>query len=254
MKSKKFPNITTNTNLETNWKGSITTVYDPTFTYALYTSRDDIHWSNIILWDLVAEREITRIFLGFITNLSLPIWTPDNRGVILSAPVSKTFEVTTRYYYRKEVFINIHGEEDYLGGHEFVLLKFNGTLERLSFFTREYYSRVTGWSLSPDGETLAFWLKLDTENQPYYYIWDLATINLNTKELTIYCIDSGGDAFNPKAPVWSPDSKGLMLTLGEDYIAPFIEEEIMLVDLDNLETYKFDQKKLYGIGWLEPVE
>ena len=54
----------------------------------------------------------------------------------------------------------------------------------------------------------------------------------------------------PSPPIWSPDGEKILLTLGEDDIAPFSKLEIAIVDIKKNEI-ALQGEDNYGLGWLD---
>lgn len=169
-------------------------VYDPTLTRVVYPGtavEKNGEWP-IVIWDVQAQQPVAQ----FVTKDywgATPLWTPDGRQFIFAA--------------------NLDPKETNDVSKEFFAVSRNGEIRQLTHFM-DYYQAIDlrdNYTLSPDGKLLAFWIA----SQPSLYEGlQLAVLNIETGEVTNYCIK--GDAFadnatQPSSPVWSPDSTQLLV-------------------------------------------
>ena len=139
--------------------------------------------------------------------------------------------------------MNIEDGLPYQGGYDLFRVSRDGEVERLTYLTTKYKAIEEGYTLSPDEKYIAFWLVLDAKDPPRSTERQLAILDTETGEITKLCL-SGGDF--PYPPVWSPDSKYLVVTVsdGRNSIS-----DVLLVDLEQGLATKIAEQSV-GRGWM----
>lgn len=204
-------------------------VYDPKGTRAVYPAIEDQHkWATIIVWDTKTNKKVIEIptqdFWG-----ATPIWTPDGTQFIIAMD------------------INASGPPP--SAQEIFSVSRAGQTRQITHFTGSFakYEVLGGYSLSPDGKLLAFWIVA----QPSPYDGPrLAVLNIDTGVVTNYCIK--GDSFadeegEPAPPVWSPDSSQTLVISR----APEDKEVRRVVVVDIVRNYAAQiNKDMQPEGWM----
>jgi hypothetical protein len=195
---------------------------------------------RIIFWDNKSNR--------ILSSLSYPIhesngqdmlpavpffdgWSPDGKKFITTSPlvVSKTEEVMAE---------------------ELFQFNYNGKITQVTQFSNFYnFVRITQPVWSPDGETIAFWLRvsnnenqtLDTLNQ------QLVTLNIRTNEIRDLCLQFGQSKYSSatRQPIWSPDSDYLVVETRMPDGNPIVN--LVNIKENTLITLK---KGFLPIGWV----
>ncbi|HLO16645.1 MAG TPA: hypothetical protein VK206_17560 [Anaerolineales bacterium] len=179
------------------WTRTSSPVYDPTLTRVVYPSgiQDSttlVKQPIVILWDTRANQKVAQLVTMDYWGHT-PIWTPDGKQFIIAT--------------------NLDPKKAQVFAEEFYAVSRDGQVRQLTHFM-DYYQEIKildSYSLSPDGKLLAFWIV----SQPNLYEGPrLAVLNIETGEVTNYCIK--GDAFSdneaePWLPIWSPDSTQLLV-------------------------------------------
>jgi Tol biopolymer transport system component len=137
-------------------------------------------------------------------------------------------------------------------GDDIFSISRDGQVSQLTHLTEHYGKLLTinpsGPSWSPDGRYIAFWLIYPSHGSE----WQLAVHDTVNQKTTAYCIvnkDASQLSYiHPlPAPIWSPDSKQLMV---ENRYDP-TSNHILIVDLaQKLAFSVFDN--MYPAGWLSP--
>lgn len=177
------------------WIHASSPIYDPSLTRVVYGA--GFHDSSylihpvIALWDTHSSQKVWE--RETIDWGDTPIWTPDGQQFLIAA--------------------NLDPKKTRDFADEFFAISRDGDVKQVTHFM-DYYSDVDildNYNLSPNGKLLAFWIN----SQPSLYEdpW-LAVLNIETGEVTNYCIK--GDAFadnayGPQLPIWSPDSTQLLV-------------------------------------------
>jgi hypothetical protein len=176
------------------WLHASPPVYNPTLTRAVYpaSTHDSTHLLHpiVTLWDMETNQKVVDIDTTDWGDS--PVWTPDGKQFLMAANYDPNIS-------------------DF--AEEFFAISRDGEIKQLTHFM-DYYKEtdiLDRYNLSPDGKLLAFWIVA----QPSLYEGpQLAVLNIETGEVTNYCIH--GDAFadnayEPAAPIWSPDSTQLLV-------------------------------------------
>ncbi|MEP7135737.1 MAG: hypothetical protein ABI904_12470 [Chloroflexota bacterium] len=183
--------------------------FDPTLTRALYFAWDqknNIYYFS--LWDIANNKEIARISQSGFADAGLPVqWSSDSKQAIL-----RVWEGDNMYS-----FISIHK---------------NGQTETV------LRQNASSFSLSPDNKKLAFWLYNNSKKK-----WEFSVRNLQTKEITNYCLES---KYFPITPIWSVDSQNLVL----EFIEDSANASVVLVNLNQGLAIQI-AKNAKPIGWLK---
>jgi hypothetical protein len=229
-----YPNIDiANQGISLGYWGS--TVYDPTLTWVVYAGMmsnppDPMFGSlGYILYSLTKEEILAEIpDQGPRAN---PIWFPDGKRFVI------------------------------LGRDEFYQVNTHGQIEKLTDLNPDYdivnnsgraYLLDYHYSLSPDGNFIAFWQTKYNEDVKHDQLtFFLAILDLTTGVVTDTCIKSGHHDFEillaDPTPIWSPDSKSLVV------LANLHEGEgsrnLVLVDLVERAAYEL-QSSYLPTGWL----
>jgi Tol biopolymer transport system component len=100
------------------------------------------------------------------------------------------------------------------GGDEIFVVSRDGVVEQLTHLANYYGANASLSSprWSPDDKSIAFW-EMDSSNN--YLNVNLVVADTTTKQVTNYCITSypysGNFGSNLPAPIWSPDSKQIIV-------------------------------------------
>ncbi len=94
---------------------------------------------------------------------------------------------------------------------EFYSVSRDGVIRQLTHFMDHFSASkiYNSYSLSPDGQLMAFWIEAGPRIQTGAR---LAVLNVNTGNVTNYCIENTSPDITV-VPIWSPDSKQLLLNL-----------------------------------------
>ncbi len=139
----------------------------------------------------------------------------------------------------------------------FYRVSVDGEVKQITDFedsANQSFSIMSTYALSPDESRVAFWLKTGPKDQEETeYVLTLAVLDLKSGEVVDVGIFSGDDFWNDFlgriAPVWSPDSRSLIVFANwqsDDY-------DLLLVDLEEQMAYKLPEN-WYVTGWLLPEE
>jgi hypothetical protein len=216
---------------EVGWK----TVFQPTLGQVLYQGyRGD--QAGLTLWDISNSREV--VFVPREINpWSRPVWSPDG----------------TRF-----AFSNVAPSGDRPTPSPPVEQLFVGTADgRISQITNmgAHLTRATFGELSwsPDGRTVAFWLRASPIDVPVHYppspvdnlepTYRLGIVDAETGAVTLLCIPQGARG---GAPAWSPSSTYILAnySLGSNSV-------VWLVDIARYSavTLAVDE---FSAGWMLP--
>jgi Tol biopolymer transport system component len=176
------------------------TVYDPTLTLVVYPSRDlDLIKPSYVIWDLQSDQMVAELpFPEYYTYP--PRWAPDGKFfIIANSPLE---------YLHVEYDPNTPPPND-----EFYLISRNGEVLQLTNFADAFEQNINVYHYrwSPDGHYVAFWLDKNLETSPYTADGELAVLDINTQEVTLYCIRGEFMTGGGELPVWSPNSKQILV-------------------------------------------
>ena len=193
------------------WEGWSETVYDPTLTRVVYPG------PGYVLWDL----EVGHALATLVSNLlHPPRWSPDGAQFVVAADPTL-------------------GEES-LAFELFSVSRDGQTITQLTHL-KAYDSDADMWgySWSPDGRQLAFWLSTDSRSAGHPDTSTprrLAVLDLVTQDVTDYCLplDEYGELGTIPifweglpSPLWSPNGQQLIVESRYDRDA----SRVILVDL-----------------------
>ena len=231
-----FPDIVPFVESYPHWEGNMTFLPNPMLEYTFYA----VAGGGIVVWDLGTQKEIGHIF-DWSNPHTDPVWGREGEWFIVNVPLAIGDD--------SKQYTNWEDELPYkFGFYDLFLVRVNGDIQRLSYFSTFFSSEITSLSLSPDETHLAFWI--DTQYERKDPNWQLGILNISTGKVKIYCF-SPGDALVPEAPIWSPSGQNLMVTKYNEY--EFMDAEVFLIDLVSGEIYSF-QESAVGLGWLSPSE
>ena len=179
------------------WEGWSETIYDPTLTRVVYPG------PGYVLWDLESNRALATLRSRF---LHPPRWSPDGAQFVVAADPD-------------------FGE--YRFGYELFSVSRDGELITPLTNLKAYYpaSDMWGYSWSPQGNRIAFWLSTDPDavDSNDHAAQRLGVLDLATQEVTDYCIPLDayrGDPFlgtipffasGVTSPIWSPNGQQLIV-------------------------------------------
>jgi hypothetical protein len=206
-----------------NWQGFYP-VYDPNLTRAVYPAlREQSMASPVVLWDLEQDQELAKLVTmdGHFGNK--PIWAQDG---------SRFFMATYLIYHTSDA-------------DEFYSVSRDGVIRQLTHFMDHFSASniYNSYSLSPDGQLIAFWVETKSDKQTGAR---LAVLNINTGNVTNYCIENTSPDITV-LPIWSPDSKQLLLNLPDPNNDA--QRYAVIVDMDNGWATKIIENWT-PVGWM----
>jgi Tol biopolymer transport system component len=189
----------------------------------------------LTLWDITSNREV--VFVPRAINpWSPPVWSPDGTRFAFSNVTTHDPASTSPPV--EELFVGTAG-----GG----ILQITHMSAHFTFAT---FGEV---SWSPDGHTLAFWLRaspIDVSVQyPLSPVDDvdrpsrLGIVDVETGAVTLLCIPQGALG---GAPAWSPSSRYILAdySLGSNSV-------VWLVDIDRYTAVSVAADE-FSVGWMSP--
>ena len=212
----------------------------------LYFNRSD--WVDWNLSRMVFDPTLTRvIYTSFGEKLTaIALRDVNNKQLIASVPASLTCSPQPQWSVDgKQVFLTgLTSEKAWKAGscnQELYSISRDGESTRLTYFTDAYTKVGIGsFSLSPDGQKIAFWLWLEANR-----VEQLATLDLATGEVTNTCVP-GFSYGQAGPPTWSPDSQQLAVqNLNDDQN----HSHTILVDLAQGWAARFAEN-LKPAGWM----
>jgi hypothetical protein len=208
-----------------------TVVFDPQLKYVVYPGAvlvpesDDAYLMGYILYSLLEERVVAGV-PGF-RLYAMPDWFVDGSQFIVA------------------------------GFDDFYRVSITGEIEKITqlnsrYKTQKRYVLDDYYRLSPDEGSLAFWIASYDENlDEDQMIFTLAILNLETGEVIDTCIPTSHyfreNAFERSFPVWSPDSKNLVVSVNSGTKED--GQDLVLVDLEYMEAYQLSSNWI-PTGWL----
>lgn len=136
--------------------------------------------------------------------------------------------------------IIIASQDSSSSDYDFFSVDQHGHENKLSDFSSVYDSNyIDGFSLSPDGEKIGFWL--DGRSEENEYTPHFAIFNIKTKQTNDYCIGHGGDIF------WSSSGNQIAFVVKERE-----NRELwytVVLDVKNNEAIKIADH-FYPVGWI----
>ncbi len=209
------------------------TIYNPALTRVVYPERLG-EKDSIVIWDMKKGKRIARINPNNFFS-SKPAWSTNGKQFIIN------MDITTKSH---------SGNESY---EELFSINQKGEAQRLTYLLNVFKQvSMGGIGWSPDQRSIAFlaftdpdehtktYPETDRGNYPRLFIY-----NTISGEVTDYCIPT--DIFQP--PVWSPDSRQLVLRYkyGDD---PPGKSHIYLVDLEGRYAVKIAED-MATVGWMK---
>lgn len=217
-------------------------IYDPLLEFVIYPKMLP-HMDALVLWDVKEERQVVN-FIGFDFYGTEPKWSPDGQTFVLAKYPGNSSTYLPEFNFKQELFKAFK----------------DGMSTQLTHLTDEYSDvRIGQFSWSPNGSYIAFWLLVpaidyaDTTRVPSDKLPHLAILDMETLEVTNYCIadgsfgitDLGDPYFNePEAPIWSPDSKKIAIQSANEPGGA-----VVIVDIAKNESYEISDAG-FPIGWL----
>jgi len=176
------------------WYVAPVAIYDPTLTRAVFPGYTQWvpHGERgypLILWDLETGQALARLITmdGY---GGTPIWSPDGSQFIIA---TKLDPKDAAHYDPHDGFYSVSRE---------------GEARQLAYFPG--MAIWDGYSLSPDGRQVAFWI---SDESKWWEIAHLAVLDTITGEVTNYCIADTAPDHGRSQIIWSPDSKWLLTTV-----------------------------------------
>jgi len=208
------------------------TAYDPILTRVVYGTT----WgkSAIVLWDLVNERELIRLYARHIWNT--PEWKADGTEFIISLPPQMKDS-------NGDIHRIVNDHSDYIGGSDFFTVSRDGEIKRLTFLTTKINAQEREYTWSPDQKQVGFWFNTTGEDTQ----WRMAVLNVVTGQILDYCV-YGKDGSFPM--YWSSDGRYLISTYGAPDYSSTNNTRIILLDLIT-KTAKLVNSKDIVVGWMD---
>jgi len=225
-----FPNLYF-TDGTIDWSGAGQVTFNSTLTRAVYAEINH----NLVLWDMVGNKEVVRIqsFALNTFHTSSPQWTLDGERVVVSVPYNDL-------------------------GRELFSIDLNGNIQKLTDLTDLVPNvNITRYGWSPNNHYIAMLILT-----PSHEFERLAVLDIYSREINIYCIegdtsivttfdyrgnyDKGIDANIYRGVVWSPDSRQLIIEnrFSED------ASRIILVEVEKKSAYEILSNVNYQpVGW-----
>jgi len=193
-------------------------VYDPSLDLVIFPS--SVGGVYIVLWDRQSKSILAKVngAVGY-----YPLWSPD----------AQQFAVPLLYPLGGETILE-----------EWFRVSRDGQVEQLTHFS-DYFTSAEfgpGYSWSPDGQKLAFWLDVSPSLCPGL---NLAILDIPTKQVTDSCIhDLPG--YGPP-PIWSLDGRYIVVVHGNTR-----PRQTLLVDIEQSQAFNITEKTQGArpIGWL----
>jgi WD40 repeat protein len=194
----EFPDLFRTSIPERPWDTDIS--INPLMTHIVYLALDEGY--SPVLWDIAGHTEVARLRWGnYVFGASTPSWSPDGTRV---ATVSWAKAPPSSFSLPPS---NPDAQEREIYGLEIFAMGLDGSVTRMTtLWPHEYVWDIGGLSWSPDGRTIAFWLRSGTDQSQERR---LATLDVATGIVTDLCTTIGHDILI--APQWSPDSRWLAL-------------------------------------------
>ncbi len=204
-------------------------LYDPTLTRVLYPAIEGKEKMPIIvIWDTKANQKVAQIVTQDDWG-DTPVWTLDGKQFIIAT--------------------NLNSPERASTVKEFFEVSQDGKIKQLTHLANSF-SRIDildSYSLSPNEKLVAFWIV--AQPSPYDSP-QLAVLNIETGEVTNYCLK--GDAFadnamQPSPPIWSPDGTQLLIIsrIPEDTKV----RRVVVVDIVHNYAAQIN-KDMEPVGWM----
>jgi len=229
-----YPDIENNAPLRWGENSFNLTVYAPDLSRVVYPSWSEEHRkASYVIWDL--ESDMATAELPFPDTWSYPPrWSPDGNRFIVGNP-------------QRDYTPSKHRIDDPWPGDELYLISREGEVNQLTTFSDifDQYINIYHYIWSPDSRYIAFWLDINLLTDAYTPDGELAVLDVYTNEVTVYCI-RGNFASGPgEPPIWSPNSKQLLVeSITEDG-----EDRVILIDI--IGGYAVEVIRGYTpVGWM----
>jgi len=203
---------------------------DPTMRMIVYPemSNDPDVFATNTLWDVKNKQPLARLE-NLLYDFIGPLWSHDGSDLLILGPNPER-----RRYIHEEWF----------------LLNTNGNIRQLTYFQDIFlddsYS-ISNASRSTDDRYLVFQLSESTSRDES--VKKTIVLDLNTKYLDGFCIESPVQVNSFRGSEWSPDSKFFTLS----NVDRFNEGKIIIVDVENEVAYVVDQDTKV-LGWIAKPE
>jgi hypothetical protein len=224
--------------LYSHWNLPVT-IYDPSLTRVIYfgcdkrctenSARGGMGWP-VFLYNI----ETNKIIASFLTQDNFgypPLWRPNGSAFIMAADLVSEFSTN----------------------EEFFSVSRDGDIRQLTHLHDDFpqVEISDNYGLSPDGNSLAFWLRVppDLSVDPTLIVLDTQSGNLLD-----YCIHGFPYNTNPTisnypAPIWSPDGKQLVVQTRDPQTSE--NSLITLIDLTQITAVQVkNTDNIDPVGWL----
>lgn len=195
------------------WTGWNSVVYSPDLSQAWYIAGSSLGPEYFVQWDLVRQLQIAVFPLGGDFH-AFPRWSPDGKTVAIA--------------------VDWHSGKAW-PAYEIYNIDQSGDVSQMTNLDLAPPIYISDLSWSPDGKLIAFWYsqpdKFDgTGDQK------LAVLDISRGTVTDYCIKGESNAMtaeprNVPAPIWSPDSRYLLVESKENAHTLNEKTRIVIVDL-----------------------
>lgn len=194
---------------------------DPTLKRVLYNDKDE----RLVLWDLDIQKEIAS--LPSPMDVTDGTWSPDGKEFAIPSPST-------------------------IGApQEMFITNMDGAVKTTGFNQKYLFANIDirpSWS--PNGQYIAFWLKISNVENPdpdNLRQW-LAITDTTTFDTQIYCLSPNKPPTSGGSIVWSPDSTQVI------FATDVLSDEIktVLVDLTHLTQATLDTHGLRVSSWMAP--
>jgi hypothetical protein len=222
--------------------GVVRAIYDPSLTRVIYPSEDGIEYNSgtrtfplgsVVLMDLQTKQVINSFYESLSEFGDDPRWSPDGNQFVI--------DLNTKY-------LDPSASE---GGRDIYLISKDGKAQRLSSVRSSDFQVFVGYSWSPDGRFIAFWLKTG-EDEWHHNQYQLAVIDVQTHKLVNYCIPGYNASYDypQNRPVWSPDSRYVAVTASVSPDPYDLRKRTVLVDTFDGWAYKLVDGAT-AVGWMK---
>jgi Tol biopolymer transport system component len=217
-------------------KKGVNIVYDPSLTRVAYPRiRAQYPFYPVSLYDVQNDKELAALDTAFAGDAK---WSPDGK-----------------------YFSIIGSEQGKLGQDIYVVSRDGGQFTPLTNLAKLYSKLIfEPYSWSPDSQKIAFWIDADGTDNTEANNNSLILLDIATKEMVDLCIKGYGNGqylpfevnssvsfVSHGQPVWSPDSKKLLVTRYDADTKKIVD---LLIDLDNKTAYQV-AVDLEPIGWMK---
>lgn len=187
-------------------------VYDPRLRLAIFPTFD-----RVILWDIRENKEIASDPQKPVGFGGPPVWSPDGKNFIIELDLSTNL---VKQLYR----IDTTGRTEQLTQNE--------SAGDWSF---------AGYSWSPDGKYISFWGRQGSE----FY---LTVLEVATRQAAVFCVQSYDDPYPHRSPIWSPDSKHILIV--SEGRPPENDTQVFILDPFKDQLFKVTDNMI-PVGWMQ---